>query len=302
MKFIANVQQIERTNTHHRTIIKNVSTLLKENGIDVVFMKGLTTGARYPNPFYRECGDIDFVVAKKDYLKTLKLLEQLGRVDYKLNHEHHGMVFVDGVILEPHYKVHNYQHPKNDKAMQRMFESIFPQALKFISIDEEQIPVFPETFESVFLVSHMVNHVYEEGLGLRQVIDYALFLQHEYNRIDKEQHHKYLEQMHMMRAHRIFVRMCEKYLDLPTDYFHYQYTSREEAFANKLMNDILKVGNFGRGEYVFHRGNTMRDVQNYWWVTRRALALYYLCPSEALMWPISKFCRYFRKKSGRQFK
>ena len=296
LALIGYVQQIERTNSQHRAVIKKVYALLRENGIGAVFMKGLTTGVRYPNPSLRQCGDIDFVVAKKDFPKTLKLLEQIGTVDYELEHEHHGMAFVDGVTLEPHYKVHNYQHPKNDKAMQRMFDSIFPQSLEHIDIDGAPIPIFPKTFESVFLISHMVNHVYEEGLGLRQVIDYAMFLQQEYNKIDKELHQKYLKMMHMERAHRIFVRICENYLGLSPELCHYTYTKSEISFADKLMTDIMKVGNFGRGEYIFHRDGKWGDLQNYWWVTRRSLQLAYLCPSEAYMWPISKPIRYFKKK------
>lgn len=296
MMFIAHVQHIQQTNVLHHAVIKKVNTLLKGNGVDVVFMKGLTAGVRYPNPFMRQCGDIDFVVAKEDFQKTLRQLEQIGEVDYELQHEHHGMAFVDGVTIEPHYKVHNYQHPQNDKAMQNMFDSIFPNLLKHIDIDGEKIPVFPQTFESVFLVSHMVNHVYEEGLGLRQVIDYALFLQHEYNKIDKELHQAYLERMHMERAHRIFVRICEQYLGLSEDNFHYEYSEKEKAFSEKLMKDILRVGNFGRGEYVFRRGGKWNDLQNYWWVIKRSFQLSYLCPSEAYMWPISKLVRYCKKK------
>ena len=297
MLFVGNVQQIERINVLHRAVAKKVITLLKENNIDTAFMKGITAGVRYPKPFLRQCGDIDFVVAKKDFQDTLKLLERVGRVDYVLEHEHHGMAFVDGVVVEPHYKVHNYQFPKNDKAMQKMFYSIFPHALEFIEIDGEPVPVYPKTFESVFLVSHMVNHVYEEGLGMRQVIDYAMFLYKEYSKIDKKIHQEYLEQMHMDRAHRIFVRICEKYFNLSEDICHYVYTDKEKTFADLLMEDILRVGNFGRGEYIFHRNGKWGDLQNYWWVARRSFHFAYLCPHEAYMWPISKFLRYMRKKN-----
>lgn len=296
MMLIGYMQQIQRMNEVHRKVIKKVYGLLKENGTDAVFMKGLIVGTRYPNPMLRQCGDIDFVVAKKDFEKTLKLLEQIGTVDYELIHEHHGMAFVDGVTLEPHYKVHNYQHPKNDKAMQGMFEEVFPTKLKCIDIDSEPIPVFPESFESVFLISHMVNHVYEEGLGLRQVIDYAMLAHKACGKIDPKRHEDYLRRMHMERAHRVFVRICEKYLGLSPDIWSFQYTDKEMAFADLMTKDIMQVGNFGRGEYVFHRDGMWGDFQNYCWVTKRALQLGYLCPTEAYMWPISKMGRYWEKK------
>lgn len=38
----------------------------------------------------------------------MEVLEKTGKVDHNLVHEHHGMAWVDGVMVEPHYKVHNY--------------------------------------------------------------------------------------------------------------------------------------------------------------------------------------------------
>lgn len=79
------------------------------------------------------------------------------------------MAWVNGVTIEPHYKVHNYQRPSTDKAMQEMFSEVFPDKLIKADLDGYKVNVFPPTFESVFLISHMVNHVYEEGLGLRML-------------------------------------------------------------------------------------------------------------------------------------
>ena len=60
-----------------------------------------------------------------------------------------------------------------------------------------------------------VNHVYEEGLGLRQVIDYAMFLSRCADKIEWMQNHDYLHQMHMERAWRIFTCICVDYLGMP---------------------------------------------------------------------------------------
>ena len=265
-----------------------------------VFIKGLICGMRYPIPSLRTCGDIDFVVAKNDFKKSLSILEKIGTVNYDLVHEHHGMAYVDGVLIEPHYKVHNYQNNRHDKRMQSMFNEIFPLHLENIVVDCTKVPVFPATFESIFLISHMVNHVYEEGLGLRQVIDYALMLNQNGTQINWEKHDSYLREMGMKRAHRIFVRICEKYLGLPTIICGYHYTKKEIKFADKLMDDILRVGNFGRGEYVFQYNSIFGELQNYLWVVKRSLKLGWLCPSEAYMWPVSKFTRFFRKKLSRE--
>ena len=250
----------------------------------------------HPNPLHRTPGDIDFVVASEDFDRTMAVMEKIGKVDHGLVHEHHGMAWVDDVTVEPHYKVHNYQRPSTDQAMQEIFSSVFPSKLSSADIDGYEVPVFSPTFESVFLISHMVNHVYEEGLGLRQVIDYAMFLHRCVDKIDWMQHHEWLYRMRMERAWRIFTCICVEYLglSLPSQVEPFSYNERKWAAA--LVEDIMRVGNFGRGEYVFKHQGLMDAWKNYCWVAKRCLHLNFVCPSEARWWMISKVKRFFWKK------
>ena len=309
LQWLAQVSKIQNVYLKHVAVLGRVQRVLSNANIKHVFMKGLVCGSRYPIPGMRTCGDIDFVVAPHDFSKTLDVLSTVSMVDRTLVHEHHGMARMHDVTLEPHYKVHNYQNHKTDSVMTDLFLQVLDGGINFITLHLDacsetgnreitfQVPTFPIEFEGMFLVSHMVNHVYEEGLGLRQVVDFALWAKKcaTDSKFDMRLHGYYLQRMRLTRAHRIFVRICEKYLALPQDIFGYEYSKREMAFADKLTLDIMRVGNFGRGEYVFKRGSMRGDLQNYWWVTRRSLRLWYLCPSEALMWPISKFSRYFSK-------
>ena len=295
LKRIAAMQRIEQTNRLHRKVIVKIDQVLKSEGIPVLFMKGQTTALRYPNPLHRTPGDIDFVVAPEDFERTMAVMEKIGKVDHGLVHEHHGMAWVDGVTVEPHYKVHNYQRPSTDQAMQEMFSSVFPSELSSADIDGYEVSVFSPTFESVFLISHMVNHVYEEGLGLRQVIDYAMFLHRCADKMEWMRHHEWLYRMHMERAWRIFTCICVEYLGLPLSSQVEPFSHQEKVWAEKMMADIMRVGNFGRGEYVFqHRG--FKDAfNNYCWVVKRCRNLGFVCPSEARWWIISKMKRFFWK-------
>jgi hypothetical protein len=298
---IAQMQKVERVNRLHRSIIARIQDALETEGIVPVFMKGQVTALRYPQPLHRQPGDIDFVIGSRDFSKTLDILERLGRVDRTLVHEHHGMAWIDGVTVEPHYKVHNYQRPSTDEAMREMFGEIYPEHLSRMLMDGKEICVFPPTFESVFLISHLVNHVYEEGLGLRQVIDYALFFNRCNKNIDWTKHAEYLKLMRMERAWRIFTCLCVNYLGLQIPPLVIPFTQKEEDWATRLMSDIIHVGNFGRGEYIFQY-NTINDIiKNYCWVVKRCYRLGFVCPSEARWWVLSKIKRFFWKKSKEFF-
>lgn len=304
MCMAANLQQ---QSEKHQDLIGKVSVTLELNGIDAIFMKGLVCASRYPDPMLRQCGDIDFVVHKEDYTRTLDALDKVADVDRSLVHEHHGMAHMDGVQLEPHFKIHNYQNPWNDRMMRRLQKEVIDAPASYVAIVRKNIRKFPMEFEGMFLVSHMVNHVYEEGLGLRQVMDFAMWLNYiddndnssvntnctnqanKSSGFDMELYHAYLDKMHMRRAARIFTLICEKYLGVEQGIFGYGYTNKEMAFADKLMADIMAVGNFAK------EVNLEAGWNAYMWTTKRAMTLGYLCLSEAYWWPVSKLYRYINK-------
>lgn len=290
--WLAATTQIQQQSEMHRKVICKVARHLKARGINAIFMKGLTCASRYPQPELRQCGDIDFVVRSEDFEKTLGALEEIGTVDHSLIHEHHGMAWVDGVTIEPHYKIHNYQNPKNDKTMRKLQKAVLNAPACYVDIAGEQIRVFPQVFEGMFLVSHMVNHVYEEGLGLRQVLDYYYWLGHFDG--DKEMFFALLDKMQMRRAARIFGLICENYIGLEKGKGCMEPASEKDiAFADKFIQDIMAVGNFASGI----RSELTSPTKSYWWVTKRSLRLAYLCPSEAYWWPVSKMKRYIWKKT-----
>lgn len=308
MRWMGMTAKVQQRNEVHRRVIGLVSEHLQSRGIEPVFMKGLVCASRYPDPLLRQPGDIDFVARAEDFDRTLDALEEIGVVDRELVHEHHGMACVQGVQLEPHYKLHNFQHPGVDRFAKGLQEWLFADGTRVrkVKIGVAEIPAMPMELEGVFLVSHMVNHVYEEGLGLRQVMDYAFWLNSlrsydndgDNDGFDWRLHDEWLKGMRMTRAHRVFVRMCEVYLGVPASICGYRYSEGEKRFADKLMADIMQVGNFGRGAYVFDHSSRWGELKNYLWVCSRAVRLHYLCPAEAWMWPVSKVVRWFGKKTS----
>lgn len=292
--WLAQTAQIVQQNELHTNVLVRVSSYLREKSIDAVFMKGLICASRYPQPELRQSGDIDFVVSEELYVRTLRTLEDLGSVNHELKHEHHGMAWVDGILLEPHFKLHNFQNPKNDKTMRQLQKEVLDGAPCYVKISENRIRKFPIEFEGMLLLSHLVNHVYEEGLGLRQVMDYYYWLQ-TFNG-NKELFLSYLGKMHMRRAARIFGIITELYLGLEIGKGCLETPSPKEIqFAKKLMADIMRVGNFGR-EYYHSTVKGIGDVfKNYVWVFRRSVSLAYLCPSEAHWWPYGKMYRFIKK-------
>lgn len=305
LQWIGEVQIGEATYRQHLKVIAKTFDCLKQGGVPVAFMKGVVCGSRYPLSERRSCGDIDFVVAGKDFARTLDLLEEIGTVDRGLIHEYHGMAFVDEVTLEPHYKVHNFQNPAVDHAMKEMCVEVFPERLELLDLKGEKIPVFPAAFECALLVGHMVNHVYAEGLGLRQVVDFFYWLKVNGYRLsvvgEREEIWGNLRRMKMERAFRVFARICEEYLGLDAALLGLSYSDKEKQFAHKMMEDVLRVGNFAHSVDYLGGNESLQPLKSYFWVVGRCCKLGYLCPAEARWWPVSKVRRFLWKKGKQSF-
>lgn len=306
--------KIQQQSENHRRVLSLVGEVLKNSGIRSMLMKGLVCASRYPEPLLRQCGDIDFVVREEDYVRTLDALKDVADVDRTLVHEHHGMAYIDGVQLEPHYKIHNYQNPWNDITMRMLQAELFASDEHVsIKIGDAEVEKMLLEFEGMFLVSHMINHIYAEGLGMRQIMDFAFWIaslhvrgegvlrsggcsceqaRREVRDFDMELYHAYLDKMHMRRAAKIFTIISERLLGIDTRIFDYQYSNKELSFADKLAEDIMKVGNFARGA----EDSPQAGISAYIWTIKRVISLGYLCPSEAYWWPVSKFFRYFWRK------
>lgn len=294
-KWIVAAALIQQKSESHKRALKELAEFLCGKGYRAIFMKGLTCAERYPEPLLRQCGDIDFVVKEEEFSDVMNALEEIAEVDHDLAHEHHGMAQMGGVPLEPHYKIHNFQNPRNDRMMRALQRSLLNSKERcIVHIGDVEVEKFPLEFEGMFLVSHMVNHTYAEGLGIRQVMDYAMWIMDlpNHNDFDMGLFNEYLRKMHMTKAARIFTCICDRCLSVDHAIMGYEYTAREIRFADKLLDDILAVGNFARGV----ENHPDAGWQAYWWTTKRAWRLGYLCPSEARWWPISKMVRFFDKK------
>ena len=71
------------------------------------------------------------------------------------------------------------------------------------------------------------------------------------------------------------------YLGMPLPSQVEPFSHQERVWAEKMMTDIMRVGNFGRGEYVSRNQGIEDAFNNYCRVVKRCRNLGFVCPSEA---------------------
>ena len=160
--------------------------------------------------------------------------------------------------------------------------------------------VLPDLVNGLTLIEH-VNHHLEGGIGLRQILDWYMFVDKclsddawpAFQAIAQKTGHE--------RLAIIVTRMCELYLGLPP---HKWCEDADEQVCEELMLFILASGNFGRKNSQDHRtsmealsySNTLRGAIQY--LTRRGMMNWKAAQKYPILRPIAciyQMNRYFFK-------
>ena len=155
---------------------KQLLELLDKHDIPCVILKGAAAAMYYPHPSLRAMGDVDFLVKRGDLDRAAEVLESNGYVLTQekdcSDHRHHYRYAKNGIRFELHWKIPIVQD--SDERLLECFEDGIDQR-EFRTIEGFTFPVFSETLNGLVLIFHINQHL-REGLGLRQIVDWMMYL------------------------------------------------------------------------------------------------------------------------------
>lgn len=218
---------------------QQLCALFKANDIPLVILKGTAAAIYYPDPYRRSMGDIDYLVSEKYFDRAKALLSENGySVEEDPRYARHIDVSKDHISFEQH----------------RFFSDGEVEIEQFIqdgmtSIEEREIfgvkfPMLPRLANGLVLLGHMVHHL-KTGLGLRQVIDWMMYVNSELT--DDFWHQTFetaAKEAGLEKAAVTVTQVCRKYLGLPAE-IHW-CEGAESELCSELMDSLLSSGNFDR--------------------------------------------------------
>lgn len=212
--------------------------LLNEHRIPYAVLKGTAAAVYYPNPSLRSMGDIDFIVPNGSFEEAKDLMIQNGyQVCDDPRYSRHIDVSKDGISFEMH---------RFFSEMGIDIESYISDGLlvtECSSIYGCSFRMLPMTANGLVLLAHLAFHL-KTGLGLRQVIDWMMFVDKELDDYFWSQSFKHAaEETSLDTIAVTFTKLCQKYLGLSD-----QITWCKQAdddLCDQLMESFLSSGNFG---------------------------------------------------------
>lgn len=213
--------------------------LLDKHDIPCVILKGAAASMAYPQPSLRTTGDVDFLVKRADFEKAATLLEANGyAVSHEKNEEsHHYAYSKDGVSYELHRRLGSLE--ETDEELIRIYEKGIDNRV-IGAAGSYAFPVFDSALNGMVLISHIYQHLSRIGLGLRQIIDWMMYVNALPGEVWEDELLPMLQKTGMERLALTVTAMCQKYLGLRTI-----VEDSEQYPCDELMACVLEIGNFG---------------------------------------------------------
>ena len=185
---------IESRYDYSKTICAELVDKWAEQGVNALCLKGLAFSTYYPVPNHRECGDFDCYLYD-DYAKGNAIAKELGaKVDddwYK-----HSEIIYRKVMIENHRFIVAVRNGKNTKQLHEYLDNIARNEPRK-AIFDTKIEMPSAMFNALFLNHHSLTHFLSEGIRLRHILDWALFLEKEQGNLDWERFYALCEEFDM---------------------------------------------------------------------------------------------------------
>lgn len=239
--------------------------LLTENSIPYVILKGVASASYYPNPILRTMGDVDFLVDSADILRTTSLLESNGfekAVDDDTDGIHIAFHRGDST-WEMHRSINGIPAGEVGERIKLFLSDIIETAVDY---DEGNGAIrIPDDFHhGLVILLHTASHLTSEGVGLRHLCDWAVFVNHFTDEQFCTLFEEKMKACGLWRFAQLLSLVSVKYLKLP---YKSWMGEADDTILEQLIIDIMDGGNFGKKDedryrqikYISNRGEHKVD-------------------------------------------
>ena len=175
MTWMGKAQQIRRQNMKVNVVASKLYSMLREDGLRCCILKGQGNALMYSNAYSRNPGDIDVWVnaSREQITEYAKTHFEIGN-DIRFQHLETSM---DGVPVELHFFPCTMNNPIYHVRLQKWFKrNADLQCSNVVSLPDGigEIAIPTTAFNVIYQLTHLYHHFFDEGIGMRQIIDYFL--------------------------------------------------------------------------------------------------------------------------------
>ena len=176
LHWMAESQMLEKANVRLNDAAIQVSEWFRKKGFRTCILKGQGNALMYPNPYSRTPGDIDIWVEGGDK-RVISFVRSISPHE-KACYHHIEFPSYKGVEVEVHYRPSFLLCFCNNRKLQKYYERVKEEQFSHrVMLGEQGEVAIPTVeFNLIFQLTHIFSHLMNEGIGLRQLVDYYFVL------------------------------------------------------------------------------------------------------------------------------
>ena len=180
MQWLSAATGVEQTMRRMQMAAEEFAEEMEKREIPVVVLKGMAFAQYYPNPLYRECGDLDCYMMGKKEEGDLAAVELGGKVE-EAGYKHSHLIY-KGLTIENHRFFTGFDNTPTGILTEHALSKLMQEAHTYMGSSKLCCP--SANFNAVFLLKHAQGHFIDEGIRMRHVLDWALFLKAKQEEVD----------------------------------------------------------------------------------------------------------------------
>ena len=285
MQWMVMAEQIRKQNIRLFLDSVKVCKNFENKGFANCILKGQGNALLYPDSYMRTPGDIDIYLTGG----RKRVMQYINKVcPNQVMRYHHVDFPVMKTAIEVHFTPSYMFFPIHNSRMQKWIKEVMDlQCSNVVTLPDGygEITVPTTNFNVIYILSHLYRHVFTEGIGLRQLIDYYFVLvKSEERRVKNltvlQRELKYLGLWKFAGA---VMYVLHEALGLPEAKMIAPIDVNEGRF---LLAEIMQGGNFGQYDTRLGSKENEGKLHRYLRMSLRNLRFVKHYPTEALSEPL----------------
>ncbi len=216
--------------------IVDLANFYSRHGLKMMVLKGYACSMDWPNPEHRPCGDIDIWLFGKQKEADALLGKEKG-VEIDSSHHHHTVFYWQDFMVENHYDFDNIYARKSNAKIEVLFKALGQDDSHIVELYSERIYLPSPNLHALFLVRHTAAHFVGSSITIRQLLDWAFFVEKHTKEIGWDWLLEIVDKYHMSDFYNSINAICVENLGFSSSIFpNVQFNP---FIKNKVLEDIL---------------------------------------------------------------
>ena len=288
LQFVGQTLQLEQRNLVMNAFISSLIDKLRRAGIYSLLLKGQGVAQCYERPLWRATGDVDLFLSEGNYIQAKDLLVPMANyVDDEYSYTQHLGMTINSIDVELHGNLRSELYSRIDRELDKVKEEVFYGGnVRSWLNGKTQVFLPGVNCDVVFIFTHILQHFFKGGIGLRQICDWCRLIYTYRDSLNYELLESRIRKAGIRTEWKVFATLAVDYLGMPGGYMPlYDSSNKWKKKADRLLAFILETGNFGHNRdmsYINKESAISRKWKTFCQITSDTFKQFTIFPMDSI--------------------